>query len=229
MTQFRGRDRYRRVVQKQLSASAGYAPFPSTVTGVEPDSREVAIDTSGSGDYELKAVHDRSLGIRDGDSVLVQPAKDGQLHIAKIIGFVTPSCRVQNSGDITIATATDTELTFDTEIHDTDTMHSTSTNTGRITVKRPGIYEVKGCIRWPTNAVGNRQMYIRHNATIIMWETREATAGAPHRAVISTIFDCAVDDYFELGCYQNSGGNLNVEFLGSYSPVFMATWLGGTP
>lgn len=51
-----------------------------------------------------------------------------------------PRCKVyDNTG---IAITTDTLLTFDSEVYDTDSMHSTTTNTSRIVFTTAGLYEV---------------------------------------------------------------------------------------
>ncbi|GAI84852.1 unnamed protein product, partial [marine sediment metagenome] len=36
----------------------------------------------------------------------------------------------------------------------------------------------------------------------------------------------AVDDYVELSVYQNSGGDLNLEWQSIYAPFFMAQRIG---
>lgn len=54
-----------------------------------------------------------------------------------------PACRLTKSGNQTgIAHATETALTWDQETYDTDSMHSTSVNTSRITFTTAGIYVV---------------------------------------------------------------------------------------
>jgi hypothetical protein len=46
-------------------------------------------------------------------------------------------------------------------------------------------------------------------------------AGIPTKVVVATHYQLAVNDYVELIAYQDSGGNLNVNVTGNYSPEFM--------
>jgi|688.fasta_scaffold1060402_1 hypothetical protein len=55
--------------------------------------------------------------------------------------IVPPAARVGNTANITSYT-NNTDITWNTETYDTDEMHSTSTNTARITINTPGIYSV---------------------------------------------------------------------------------------
>lgn len=59
-----------------------------------------------------------------------------------------PQCSVSASTSQLIATNTLTVLTADQEFYDTDAMHSTVTNTSRITVNTAGRYSVEACINW---------------------------------------------------------------------------------
>ena len=50
----------------------------------------------------------------------------------------SPSCNVYNNANISIATGTNTALTFNSERYDNAAMHSTSSNTQRITAPTGG-------------------------------------------------------------------------------------------
>lgn len=140
-----------------------------------------------------------------------------------------PSCRVYNNANISINDATLTALTFNTERFDNDTMHSTSSNTGRITFTTAGRYYVAACVQFAVNATGNvRRVAIRLNgATIIADKTVTPVGGSNATIVpISTSYDFAAADYVEVLVYQDSGGALNVEAAGNISPEFMAALFG---
>ncbi len=132
------------------------------------------------------------------------------------------SVRVFNSAAITLTTTTVTALTFDSERWDTNTMHSTSSNTDRLTAKVAGKYLVQGYAGFSANAAGERQLRIdKNNTSIEAAEQRSAVgAGATEYMVVSALVDMAVNDYVQLKAYQTSGGNLNVVAQAEVSPQF---------
>jgi hypothetical protein len=135
-------------------------------------------------------------------------------------------CRVYNSAAISVGTATNVALTFDSERYDTDGFHSTSTNTGRLTVPAglAGKYEIFMTVAWQANADSNmRALQVRLNgATYIAIDNGPAlNSGAqPTRQVISTTYDLAVGEYVEIVAHQISGVTLNVLAAGNYTPEF---------
>lgn len=141
-----------------------------------------------------------------------------------------PHCRVYNSANISIATSgTPQALTFDTETFDNG-MHSTSVNTSRITCPSDGAgwYSIGGCARFAANATGYREIKVVLNGLFDLAIMRVPNQGAADtvRITIHTEFQLAVGDYVELFATQNSGGALNVEAVGVYSPMFYAKWNG---
>lgn len=141
-----------------------------------------------------------------------------------------PACRVLNSVDITgIVTNTQTRLTFDTELYDTDTMHSTSVNTGRITFNTAGLYAVGSSVTFGVSATGDRTLSLLKAGTTIVAEADIApnpTGGRGTGVVVATIYKFAAAEWVEVWATQNSGGNLSVLKLGEFTPIFWATWMG---
>lgn len=128
-------------------------------------------------------------------------------------------CRVYNNAALTIGSGAITGLTFNSERYDTDSFHSTSVNTGRITFNRDGRYLITAHIRWASNATGYRQIYFRLNAaTIIAMDHKLPVTGDVTSQFLTTIYDFVATDYIEVIVFQNSGGNLNVDSAGNYSP-----------
>ena len=124
-----------------------------------------------------------------------------------------------NSANISIANNTETVLTFDSELFDTNGIHSTSSNTSRLTCQTAGTYLIFGMMRFPANATGLRQAVIRLNGgTPAIGETTLPTAGAGAQTSVPiiTIKALTVGDYVTLSVYQNSGGALNHEFAAAY-------------
>lgn len=134
---------------------------------------------------------------------------------------VALGARVFNSTTISVSNNTDTTLTFDSERWDTDGIHSTSSNTGRLTCVNRGKYLITGSVMFASNATGLRELYIYLNGTTgIAIQKIPAVSGTDSAVNISTVYDLAVNDYVELVAFQNSGGSLNVQAVGNISPEF---------
>lgn len=120
-------------------------------------------------------------------------------------------CRVYNSGNQSISNATWTALTFDSEVYDTDGMHSTSTNTSRLTCVTAGKYLVHAAVTFAANATGSRWAAIKKNGSFYANESRpNAGSGSTVVFHIDLLVDLAVNNYVELFVLQTSGGNLDV-------------------
>lgn len=144
--------------------------------------------------------------------------------MAKLVG-----ARAYNSGNIAISNNTVTALTFDSERFDTDTIHSTSTNTGRLTCNTAGKYLIIAQVQWAAAAGGRRAVRIRLNgSTNIAIEEEGSVADAigNPQFTVSTIYDLSVSDYVECVVYHTQGGPLNVSANGNWSPEFMMHRIG---
>lgn len=101
-------------------------------------------------------------------------------------------------------------VTFDTETVDTDGYHSAG-NPTRITVPKAGKYLFTANLSFPTNATGNRYLWLAKNGTSTQ---RYGLQGCPGLAggdaglSTSRVFTLAANDYIEAYGYQNSGGSL---------------------
>lgn len=130
-------------------------------------------------------------------------------------------CRVYNSANISIANATETALTFNSETYDTAGMHSTSSNTSRLIAPVPGRYAWGFNCLFASNAVGIRwARCIQNPTTAVRGYDKPATnLGDDTRIFIAGEDDFAINDYIELYVYQTSGGALNILNSGSASPI----------
>lgn len=145
------------------------------------------------------------------------------------VGFLAtpPSCRVYNNANISHSSSGSNQyLTFNTERFDTDTMHSTSVNTGRITFTTAGKYLVGGNITFAANSTGQRGVHVRLNGTTVIanYGCETVAGGLETPLFVVGYYAFSASDYIELGCLQNSGGALNVLASGNYSPEFWAVW-----
>lgn len=141
----------------------------------------------------------------------------------------SPQARVYNNAAISVADATPTALTFNTERYDFGPaeQHSTSTNTGRLTCVRSGLYAAGVVLNFGANATGSRVVAIRLNgSTPIAEDGKPALAGGYGTAfAISTDYRLSTGDYLDVTVFQNSGGALNVLAEGNKSPEFYWHWV----
>ena len=133
--------------------------------------------------------------------------------------------RVYDTSDQTLSTGTWTALTFDTEDYDTDTIHSTVSNTSRLTCKTAGKYIMVGTIYWESSAVGARAVRIFLNNTTNLVLNRQPVYGSDGQNA-TAIYELDVDDYVELHAQQESGGDLDVLTSSGLSPTFSMQRIG---
>jgi len=106
-------------------------------------------------------------------------------------------------------------------------MHSTVTNTSRITIASPGVYLFTGYCYWANNATGVRRIELRLNgATFIGSQDVYPNSSDAGITNVSSLWKCAANDYVEMGVYQTSGGALSIVASASRSPEFSAMWMG---
>jgi hypothetical protein len=129
--------------------------------------------------------------------------------------------------------ATYSAISFDNEEYDTDGMHDTVTNNSRITIKTPGLYDIKATVLWQANTVGTRFLYLRKNGSGNSITGAIALASSPTSPAyetaqqISATLLLAAGDYLEVVGYQESGGPLNViASSGSGSTAMSAVLVG---
>lgn len=137
--------------------------------------------------------------------------------------FPREGCRVANNAAIAITTATVTALTFNTIRFDPFVLFTSGTS--QIVFNRAGRYLVGGTIEFAANGVGYRQVAIRLNGTAVLAQQNRLPIGGAVNDSLSlfTEYEFVSGDFVELIVFQNSGGNLNVNSTGNYSPEFYAT------
>ena len=135
------------------------------------------------------------------------------------------SARVFNSIANSIDSGTAEVLTFDSERWDTDAIHSTVSNTGRLTCVTAGKYFIAGHVEWAAStAQGLRRIEILLNGATVLalqdCEQRPLNAAQSVGCSITTHYNLAVNDYVELRVTQRATATLNVAVSGNYSPEF---------
>lgn len=130
----------------------------------------------------------------------------------------TPAARAYHNAAQTINNAAETVLTFNTEVHDTDGIHSGGS---RLTCKTAGKYHITVNCEFVPNGNGQRWVTIRKNAAA---GTYNCIDRRPGHSTISTLLHASVDldlnvnDYVEAVVYQDSTISLNVEAGGASIP-----------
>jgi hypothetical protein len=130
--------------------------------------------------------------------------------------------------NLTVATATNTTVNWNTENFDTDSFHSTTTNTSRITIPsgKAGKYLVVGTASWEGAARADFvAVRLYKNGSQIQFTTQNKSTGLSINTTLSVVVDLAVNDYLEMVLYQDSGSNLTFNGDNSYS-YFGAMYLG---
>ena len=129
-------------------------------------------------------------------------------------------CLVQNVESVSgqsISNATFTVITFNTEIYDTDAFHSTSTNTGRMTIPsgKDGKYLVYFNISFQNASGGRRIVGLYKNGTqIVSVESGQVDTNVFPGLAGSIIYDAVATDYFDIRVYQTSGSSLTMATSG---------------
>ena len=145
-----------------------------------------------------------------------------------------PACRVYNSISQNITDNTELALTFDSERFDTDNMHSTSSNTSRITFNTAGVYIVTFTCELPADTTYQRvYAHIKLNgATSLAVSDSYAMTSSGYGAAVfvnvTTIYKFAATNYVQALVFQDNSGGAAKSALASpnYSAEFAACWVG---
>ena len=159
-------------------------------------------------------------------------AATGLKWAAPASGATFVGCILDNTTDITISSATSTLLTYDTETADTNAFHSTTSDTGRITIPSgyAGKYFFIGSIEssvynLSTNS-GNTTVSLRKNGSSIANAFQGNLAGFNTKVCVTWTDVASVGDYYELYAYQNSGGTRTIYYNKLNLCQFAAYYLG---
>jgi hypothetical protein len=163
------------------------------------------------------------------DSVGTSELTDGAVLPANV-GTI-PSARVWKDSNTSIADNVETTLTFNQERWDTQGLHSTVSNTERLTAPIAGLYVVSAHIHWGSGITGVRSVLLRLNGTTYVAEAAQPSSGewnTPTQS-ISTVVSLAAAEYAEVRVIQANGTAVSV-LAGTATAQnrheFLMTWLG---
>jgi hypothetical protein len=136
---------------------------------------------------------------------------------------------VYKGANQSIANATSTAVSFNSEYFDTDAYHDNATNNSRLTIPagKGGKYQINYNVNWDANATGSRQaiVYLNNTTVISLVETDNAGAGRGVGLSGSLIYSLAAADYIQVLVFQNSGGALDC-LSGGNPTTFSISYLG---
>lgn len=201
------------VVEELLaSKGVGFVNAGTTVGTARPTGFKIVI-------WEVEGIEPTNATAED----IVVPKNSSSVFV--------PAANVYNSGAQSIPNAAITQLLFDSEFFDNAGIHSTSSNTGRLTAPKSGVYTVSAFVGWTTNATGDRYLAIRRNgeeAKKIAADRRGASNITGQESHVTAPLFLNAGEYVDIVVYQGSGGALTLNTLSAYSATAMASlvWLG---
>ena len=178
--------------------------------------------TTGDTIYSSSGSTPARLGIGSSGQVLTVAAG--------VPSWATPSapsfagCLITGDANITLTNNADTLITWNTELFDTNSFHSTVTNTGRITIPVAGKYQVYFQHYVQQGAAGERASSLFLNGTYYALTT--AFAGSTGVATVNTMsltMNLSVNDYLETKIFQDSGANRNLQ---TADATWKYSWFG---
>lgn len=160
------------------------------------------------------------LAVGADDSTLVPDASQA----SGLAWQIQPAARVYNSGAIDPTVSTWYSLTFDSERFDTDAVHSTVTNTGRLTVPAngAGLYSIGANVECDGYGGASMVFGIRlllNGTTVIAERLTQVIVGMGGQVLhIGTLYALAAADYVEVQAYVSE--DVNILAGSNYSPEF---------
>ena len=141
-----------------------------------------------------------------------------------------PAARVRR-GDVSIPNGALTTLLFDIEDFDTDNIHSTVTNTERLTCRTAGKYLIMAQVEWAVSALGTfRQIKVSHTRSgiedDIIIHGQAPSAIILNQHVVAALYDLLVNDFLLLRVQQDSGVSLNIVGSATWTPIFSMVRVG---
>lgn len=129
--------------------------------------------------------------------------------------FAEPSsCRVYHSTTQNLSTSTFTALNANSEQWDSASMHSTSSQTSRITVPVAGKYLFVARIEFGVDATNTRYgRFLINGSTTEPFDAKPAMTGVGVRCSGSTVQSLAAGGYVEVQAWQNSGSTITGQLL----------------
>jgi hypothetical protein len=161
--------------------------------------------------------------IHDPQTGTVAPAAWGDVVRDDLEALIDPpACAVFNSAVQSVPNSTVTDLLANSELFDNDGMHSTTSNTARITAQKDGRYLIIATALF--GAAANTVMSItfrKNGAGSDIAGTSTINSSLGGRVTAAKMFTLVAGDYVVCRGFQTSGGALNIT-LDEFAATFIA-------
>lgn len=138
-----------------------------------------------------------------------------------------PTCIVWRNSAQSLASGTGTNILWNIEHVDTDSMHSTTVNTERITINTAGVYQIDAGIYFFTNSTaGRRELSLVTGVGLILAHAILPPAQVANMMTISRKWKFAAGEYFVVQGMQDSGVAVNVGEATHPRTFVTASWVG---
>jgi len=118
---------------------------------------------------------------------------------------------VHSAASLVVTTGSTDQLLWDTELIDTGTFHSTSTNSDRFTIVEAGYYRLRANIQVQMGANGGTvQLLMDKNGTLINSRQFDVPAADFASIGIDHIVLAAATDYYDLAISQSTGTSVTI-------------------
>lgn len=134
---------------------------------------------------------------------------------------IFPAVSANRSTNQSIPDSTDTAVTLPGENFDTDSMHSTVTNTSRLTATTAGKYLITAFVIFAATSTGPLRLQIRHQGVTVVGGFTNGAISSFNNFLTGTAFiQLAAGEHVEMFVRQDSGSALNV-----VEALFTAHWV----
>ena len=180
-------------------------------TQLDAKTAKSTLTTTGDIYYASSANTPARLGIGSTGNVLTVasgvPSWAAPAGGSSFVGAKSKKSAVQS-----LANATVSLITFDTDTFDTDAIHDTSTNNTRFTVPagKGGYWSFTTQVSIDIGGGTLRQIRYSINGTVLNLTSITPISGDSTHFSRTDIFYLSAADYMEVGTYQDSGGAINI-------------------
>jgi hypothetical protein len=172
--------------------------------------------TAGDIDYYTSSTAKARIGIGTAGQILqVNSGATAPEWAAPASGSTFVGAKGKRDGSTqSIANATFTAVLFNAEYYDTDSIHSTSSNTDRFTVPtgKGGKWAISASVLFSGSSTGERRIAVYKNGAAANTDNRLSGQGSAGQTMaINSVFDLVATDYLSIYVYQDSSGSLNLD------------------
>lgn len=133
-----------------------------------------------------------------------------------------PFIRRRNTGAVALTSGGFTDLTMNTTVV---ARGSWSPSGASITVPTAGTYMIGASVEIDTFACNKALQVVNGSTVIVEHDITGVGSPALARIAVATLFVCAAGDVLKAAAFQDSGGSLNANAAGEFSPCLWAYYV----